>query len=817
MNSNQTKSALISSHLKNAADDKVDGTVEIPLSNQILSPFKLMQLYHKQNKHADVLNVVNDLKVKNSSAIDNDILSLAVSSAAVSSKSQIIIDLIDFRQLQGMKITYQLGLSYIKACRMSPVAAELQVGGWSRAVGMLDTITTVQTFSKGKNHKSKGKIGLKPLHSAELGDIDVIADCFEETLLLCAGSGKWRNVIDIIEKAHANKCPLTEKMLSAAVVCCARERNGIKESHKLFRVMVMNNIHRSLKVYTALLQGIVNTEQWDLYELVWDNLMIDNLPQSDAVYASRIEYCSVQEKIEEAESVLKEALLSIKRPKQSYNALYVALLKSGDEQKALELVKNMSENGFKLPQKHTASFHLQSLAKAGLVEQGLQYLKKNDYDDDDIYVCQNVSGDGSDDESEEEEDEDEMKRVRINDGAWQSLFRAAISNGRLDIAEEILDFAVEKQCYKQQRDSVLSSSSCTISNPTQATPSVDTTQWVPQIFRAVGETGNWQLAIAIADKQTSVTNQALTSLLKVLCLCNQEDQAVLYHNKVLLDFSATLSTPSSAAPSSSSTNGSIKRIEGFLRSVSHAFIQQLAVDNRWDQVLCILDAVHTATSNYPLQSTLSKHSQKAKASQLSMMYTSSMKETTTNLRSQGQALRLMGNMLRNNVTPTWSCSRYAMKALENDNASGDLLKVFACRVHSTDYVKGDEVAYARALRACNKLGRFLYLLKHIKILIKNHDLLSDRTIPVYVIKILTNRFLYILGLWQDSLEILTFLLEEKQSPAHTVFELTLQALANHNQSALIVNLLSIMEQRKVHPTSRILAICSNNLSPRGEY
>lgn len=718
MNSNHTKSALISSHLKKAADDKIDGTVEIPLSNQILSPFKLMQLYHKQNKHADVLNVVNDLRVKNSSAIDNDILSLAVSSAAVSSKSQIIIDLIDFSQLQGLKITCQLGLSYIKACR----AAELQVGGWSRAVGMLDTITTVQTFSKGKNHKSKGKIGFKPLHSAELGDIDVIADCFEETLLLCAGSGKWRNVIDIIEKAHANKCPLTEKMLSAAVVCCARERNGIKESHKLFRVMVMNNIHRSLKVYTALLQGIVKTEQWDLYELVWDNLMIDNLAQSDAVHASRIEYCSVQEKIEEAESVLKEALLSIKRPRHSYNALYVALLKSGDEQKALELVKNMSENGFKLPQKHTASFHLQSLAKAGLVEQGLQYLKKNEHDDDDIYVGQNVSGDGNDNESEEEEDEDEMKRVRINDGAWQSLFRAAISNGRLDIAEEILDFAVEKQCYKQQRDSVLSSSPCTISNSTQATPSVDTTQWVPQIFRAVGETGNWQLAIAIADKQTSVTNQALTSLLKVLCLCNQEDQAVSYHNKVLLDVSATLSTPSSASPSSSSTIGCIKRIEGFLRSVSHAFIQQLAVDNRWDQVLCILDAVHTATSNYPLQSTFSKHSQKAKASQLSMMYTSSMKETTTNLRSQGQALRLMGNMLRNNVTPTWSCSRYAMKAMEVDNASGDLLKVFACRVHSTDYIKGDEVAYARALRACNKLGRFLYFPKHIKILIKDYDI-----------------------------------------------------------------------------------------------
>eukprot|EP00596_Hydrurales_sp_CCMP1899_P005249 CAMPEP_0119046200 /NCGR_PEP_ID=MMETSP1177-20130426/44995_1 /TAXON_ID=2985 /ORGANISM="Ochromonas sp, Strain CCMP1899" /LENGTH=693 /DNA_ID=CAMNT_0007019009 /DNA_START=171 /DNA_END=2249 /DNA_ORIENTATION=- len=667
-NSNHTKATLILPHLKISEDVKIDGIVEISKNNQLLSPLKLMQLYHKQNKHADVLNVLNDLKLKNTAAIDNDILSLAVASASLGKDPQTIINLIDSSQIQGMKVTYQLGLSYIKACKMSPVAGELQVGGWSRAVGMLDTITAAQMCDKGKTNKHKKKTSFKPIHNQELGNIDILAECFEETLLLCANSGKWRNVIDIIEKAHDNNCPLTDKMLSAAVVCCAGERNGIRESHKLFRYMVMNHIPRSLKLYTAILQGIVKTKEWDLYELVWENLMTDNLPKTDAVYASRIEYYSALEKIEEAEIILKEALVSIKRPKQSYNALYLALLKPGDEQKALELVKNMSESGFKLPQEHTASFHLQSLAKAGLVEQGLLYLKKNEHDNDDIDVSQNESRIGSDNESEEEGggDEDETKRVRINDAAWQSLFRGAISNGRLDIAVEILDFAVEKQCSKQQKET--HSSLPSTSNPTQAIPLVDTTQWVSQIFRGIGETGNWQLAIAIADKQSPLTNQALMSLLKVLCLCNQEDQAVIYHNKSLLNFSTSLSSLSSAPSSSSSVSSIIKRMEGFLRSVSHAFIQQLAVDNRWDQVICVLDDVHMAISKNPQQLALPNGSPKAKASLLSMMYTSSMKETTTNLRSQGQALGLMGSMLRNNVIPTWSCSRYAMKAMEVDCA-----------------------------------------------------------------------------------------------------------------------------------------------------
>lgn len=403
--SNQTVSASPFLHLTKSADAKIDGIEEILNSSQILSPLKLMQLYQKQKKHSDVLNVWNDLKSKHPAAIDNEILSLVVASAAAGGKSQSVIDLIDYSQTIGIKVTPQLGLFYIKACGVSKTAGGVQLGGWSRAVGMLDTITTAQISNKGMNHKGKGKSVVKPLRSPELKYMDVMSDCFQETLLLCASSGKWRNVLDIVEKAHDNKCPLTERMLSAAVICCAREGSGITEAHNMFRYMVNNDIPRSLKVYTAVLQGIVKTKQWNLYELVWENLLLDNLPKTDAVYASRIEIHSALKNIEEAELTLKEALLSIKRPKQSYNALYLALLKSGDGQKAFDLVTNMSENGLKQPEKHTASFHVQSLAMLGLVEKGFLFLREQEHDDDDTYVNQRGSRTESDAGSEGEKED----------------------------------------------------------------------------------------------------------------------------------------------------------------------------------------------------------------------------------------------------------------------------------------------------------------------------------------------------------------------------------------------------------------------------
>jgi hypothetical protein len=64
---------------------------------------------------------------------------------------------------------------------------------------------------------------------------------------------------------------------------------------------------------------------------------------------------------------------------------------------------------------------------------------------------------------------------------------------------------------------------------------------------------------------------------------------------------------------------------------------------------------------------------------------------------------------------------------------------------------------------------------------------QNKTCPIFTIEILIDDF-FMVGLWRDSLEILTFLLEEKQSPTQNIFELTLQALAAHNQVGPYVDL-----------------------------
>jgi hypothetical protein len=161
--------------------DKVNAVEDI--SKTKLLPLAQMKLYQEQNKHTEVLNLLNSMKKKNILLIDADIISVSVISATAVKQPQTIVSLIDFGQSQGVKINAELALAYIKACKECSV--DSQPGMWSKAVGMLEIILAAT---------DKGNGRIRTTQKAKPSDI--IAQCFEETVVLCANSRKWRNVLD---------------------------------------------------------------------------------------------------------------------------------------------------------------------------------------------------------------------------------------------------------------------------------------------------------------------------------------------------------------------------------------------------------------------------------------------------------------------------------------------------------------------------------------------------------------------------------------------------------------------------------------------
>ena len=447
-----------------------------------ISPLEQIKMFQEHEKHTDVLNLLNSLKKKDISMIDADIIALAVTSATATKQPLTIVSLIDLGLTQGIKINPELALAYIKACR--ECASDSQPGMWSKAVGMLETM-----LANGNGRVQTGK---------KVKNTDNIAQCFEESVVLCANSGKWRNALDIIEKATASNCPLTDRMLSAAIVCCAREVNGLAPAHDLFRYMGEMKIPRSAKVYSALLKGFVKDGLLDKYEATWVQMKAENVPCTDTLYATRIQAYAALGHTDKAEATLQESL-SIKIPKQSYNALYFALLKSGDTQKALDLVKKMKGVGVQPPEQHNATFHIQSLSKVGLVSEGLKFLRKQEEEHYSYYLS--VTRDSSSSSCANtntvdvavapmESNVEDMGSV--TDAAWQSLFKGCLSHGNFAVAEEVLAFAAHSHALRKKR--------LNLNTSFPSPPPMDTSLWLSQLISALGKAGDWGAVLRAADE-----------------------------------------------------------------------------------------------------------------------------------------------------------------------------------------------------------------------------------------------------------------------------------------------------------------------------
>jgi pentatricopeptide repeat protein len=447
-------------------ENPIEVTFKFPDKQSVIS--QLLE-YQKQNKHSDVLNVANFLRKGDIAFIDNEVISLSVASAVASKLPVTIISLIDFASSMDINYNTELALTYIKACKDCPV--ESHPGMWSKAVGMLETVLSV-------NGKTENR---------EIANRKLVETCLEETLLICANSGKWRNVLEIMEKTLANDCPPTERMLNAGGLCCAREQNGIAQAYGIFNYMIAENITRTRKFYLALLQSHVRAKLFDKYEVIWAQLLKDNISRTDALCATRIEMLGALGEIEKAEQVLEESLISIKKPKLSYNALYLALLRSGNTAKALDLVKTMRETGVQPPEQHTSSFHVQSLAKVGLVEEGLRFLRKQELDCVEVGETELVKSATPDDSVPSVSLQDEEELGFVSEAAWQSLFRASLAHEKFSVAQELFDFALERQVLRR-------------ATPPSSTAQVDTTLWVSQLFRSLGKAGGYTEAIRVAEK-----------------------------------------------------------------------------------------------------------------------------------------------------------------------------------------------------------------------------------------------------------------------------------------------------------------------------
>ena len=248
--------------------------------------------------------------------------------------------------------------------------------------------------------------------------------------------------------------------------------------------MVAENIPRSRKFYLALLQSHVRAKLFEKYELIWTQLLKDNLSRTDALCATRIDMHGALGEVEKAEKVLEESLITIKRPKQSYNALYLAQLRSGKTAKALDLVRKMRETGVQPPEQHTSSFHVQSLAKVGLVEEGLRFLKRHELDCGDVVEGERTAPQDSV-SSVPLQEEEEMGY--ISEVAWQALFRGSLAHEKFSVAQELFDFALERQASRR-------------AVPPSNTAQVDTNLWVSQLFRSLGKAGDFLQAIRVAEK-----------------------------------------------------------------------------------------------------------------------------------------------------------------------------------------------------------------------------------------------------------------------------------------------------------------------------
>lgn len=164
---------------------------------------------------------------------------------------------------------------------------------------------------------------------------------YEETVSRCAKAGKWRTTLDVLEEMTV-KYPLTQKVLEMALVCCAKgSQQAPLAAYNIFQYMVSHKIPRRLDSYALLYQALTDSNEFEKCNELWDQILLDKIRISTALYAARIESLAASGVKEQAENFLKESLRKKSRPYVFYLALLKGLLRSGASSDADKVLGRM--------------------------------------------------------------------------------------------------------------------------------------------------------------------------------------------------------------------------------------------------------------------------------------------------------------------------------------------------------------------------------------------------------------------------------------------------------------------------------------------
>eukprot|EP01041_Mallomonas_annulata_P006881 gene6881-13957_t len=541
-----------------------------------------------------------------------------------------------------------------------------------------------------KLKESEWTKALSLLEEARSRSMDILA-CYEETVSRCVASGKWRTVLDVLDHMHAKNLPLTEHMVSTAILCCVNngQQAGTMAAYKLFAHMVAAGLPRSRSVYTALLPALCHNGLYDEFEWMWAQLQSESpgVKPSAVVCACRIEVTvmtimtegegdgdnegeCVMRGIMKARSQLMEFQKVIKTAKVGtlYQGLLRGLILLGHAKIADEFIDEMSSlNLTPSPQGLNPSLPSPLSSTLSLSPLPLQ------------------------------------SPLPLPGESWAARLVSTMAH----------QWGVG------------------VGTGTGTGTGMDasTAQWLPDVIHDLGIAGQWELAISIS-KWTGPSIDSEISLQRALCRSGQFDIAIQRHKGILYNSRAETEIETEDIGSKRETESIINTAQGiqirtenetsdiihrqhqqqtqrqqhvaweYSVELSQTLLNALCCEDHWEGVHQLLsdlcqyegDGTSDTTMEYVLAIEEKLPGLFHKAMSLS-------RETRGGLGQVSVLLGLMGTM---DVTPTWTTIRTAMRALDEECRWEEMVTLFVNRRDCTRY----QAMYRLAVRACGATGQW---------------------------------------------------------------------------------------------------------------
>jgi hypothetical protein len=578
------------------------------------------------NNHEKCILLWENMDKNQHSLITVDIIEMMLVSSSYHNRWQLVIDIVEFGQSLGIlnDMSTNIGLLYLEILGALDLTEWGDKNALNKAISVLDKLII-------------------------LGNVN--SKIFEETLMICSNHGKWRSMIEILEKMQKLSFSLNTKVLYPTIISCSKIGNdaSISAAFNIFKYLVRKDIPRNKELYHFLFLSLSKNAMVhsDKISFIWDRLILDNIKPTSIMYSTYIRALCIDGEIESAKAVLHDAIekSNKKIPKYAYLSLYSGLISHDLKDEAESLIIDMNKLGMSISSKDV-SFHVQSLIKSGLLTESVRYLDS----------CV----------------QDSASYQFIDQTTYNSLFNDLLE---LDLFEDAI------QLYDIAKRHVSSL-------PSSITGIINTSSLFPRLIESLELAGLWAKALDLIDREEFISDSMFLSLINSLFICNKGDVAFDRHEKRLIEF-------------------------GFNEDIAMSLIRNLSKCDRWDDVILCLEQIsqlsNSPTSLAPSSSltppvdTISSNLNTA----LSSLFTTAIKISLTTPNGHGQAARLLHYQQQTfGIKPSWICTKYAISAMFQECSWNSLIDQFSSRYSYPDYTLGDESTYNRALISCNALGRW---------------------------------------------------------------------------------------------------------------